>query len=78
MQITAEQAMHGYASAYQKLYKRLPRDLRALDGTWIVVNGARIQAAELQFLTVHLEQEYAQAQEQKRSLVNRMIRWFKQ
>ena len=78
MQITAEQAMHGYASAYQKLYKRLPRDLRALDGTWIVVNGARIQAAELQFLTVRLEQEYAQAQEQKRSLVNRMIRWFKQ
>lgn len=78
IQISAEQAMRGYASAYQKLYKRLPKDLRALDGTWVVVNGARIQAAELQYLTARLEQEYDQVQEQKRSLVNRMIKWFKQ
>ena len=42
VQISAEQAMRRYASAYQKLYKRLPKDLRALDGNWVVVNGARI------------------------------------
>jgi hypothetical protein len=78
VQISAEQAMRSYASAYQKLYKRLPKDLRALDGNWVVVNGARIQTVELQYLTARLEQEYAQLQEQKRSLVNRMIKWFKQ
>jgi hypothetical protein len=33
---------------------------------------------ELQFLTARLEQEYAQVQEQKRNLLNRMIKWFKQ
>ena len=78
MQITAEQALRGYASAYQKVYKHMPKDLRALDGNWVVVNGARIQANELQYLTARLEQEYAQLQEQKRSLINRMIKWFKQ
>ena len=64
MQMNSEQAMHGYASAYQKLYKRLPKDLRTLDSTWLVVNGARIQAAELQFMTAIPEGEYAQTQEQ--------------
>ena len=78
IQISAEQAMRGYANAYHKLYKRMPKDLRALDGNWVVVNGARIQAVELQYLTARLEQEYAQLQEQKRSLVSRMIKWFKQ
>ncbi|HVU12235.1 MAG TPA: hypothetical protein VHD90_13205 [Phototrophicaceae bacterium] len=77
MQISAEQAMSGYADAYQKLYKRMPKDLRALDGNWVVVNGARIQASELQLLTTRLQQEYKQAQDQKRSLVNRLVKWFK-
>lgn len=78
MQITPEKAMLGYADAYQKLYKRMPKDLRALDGNWVIVNGARIHVSELEFLTNRLQQEYTRAQEQKRSLVNRLIGWFKQ
>ena len=78
IRVDAEQAMRSYAIAYQKLYKRLPKDLRTLDGNWVIVNGARIQAGELQYLTARLEQEYAQLQEQKRNLINRMIKWFKQ
>jgi len=78
MQISAEKAMHGYADAYQKLYKRMPRDLRALDSNWVIVNGARIHASELEFLTTRLQQEYAVVQEQKRGMLNKLIKWFKQ
>jgi hypothetical protein len=78
MQISSEKAMLGYADAYQKLYKRMPRDLRAVDANWVIVNGARIQASELEFLTTRLRQEYAQAQEQKRGMLNKLIKWFKQ
>ncbi len=78
MQISAEQAVLSYADAYHKLYKRMPKDLHALDTEWIVINGARLQACELQLVTMRLQQEYARAQEQKRTLVNRMIHWLKQ
>lgn len=74
----AERAMLGYADAYHKLYKRMPKSLRAIDGTWIIVNGARIHASELEYVTVRMQQEYAQLQTQKRSMVNRLIGWLKQ
>jgi hypothetical protein len=67
-----------YAQAYQRLYKRLPRDLRALDNNWVVVNGARMRVAELEYLTRQLQQEYDQSLAQRRSVVNRLLKWFKQ
>ena len=76
MQITAEQAMDGYADAYQKLYNRMPKELRALDANWVMVNGACINAEELQNLTERLEQEHAEL-EGSRSLLSRLASRFK-
>ncbi len=69
--------MH-YAEAYQKLYRRMPKDLRALDNNWVVVNGARMRVSELEYLTKQLQQEYNQSIAQQRSIVNRLLKWFKQ
>jgi hypothetical protein len=76
--VNAEQAMYQYSEAYQRLYKRTPRDIRALDHEWVVVNGARMRAMELEYLTQQLEREYMQSVNQKRSLVNRLLNFFKQ
>jgi hypothetical protein len=67
-----------YAEAYQKLYKRMPKDLRALDNNWVVVNGARMRVSELEYLTKQLQQEYSQSLDERRGLVNRLLKWFKQ
>jgi hypothetical protein len=75
---TSEKAMIHYAQAYQRLYKRLPKDLRALDNNWVVVNGARMRVNELEYLTRQLQQEYDQSLAQRRSMVNRLLKWFKQ
>ncbi|MBC8171062.1 MAG: hypothetical protein H7X77_05305 [Anaerolineae bacterium] len=73
----SEKIMTHYADAYQKLYNRAPRDLRALDHEWVVVNGARMRVTELEYLTRQLQQEYTQGLEQKRNLVTRLVKWFK-
>jgi hypothetical protein len=78
MQITSEQALNFYASAYQKLYKRIPRDLRAVDHEWVIVNGARMRVGELEYLTRQLEHEYDQSMAQKKNLVMRLLNFFKQ
>jgi hypothetical protein len=72
-----EHAMHNYAEAYEKLYNRRPRDLRAIDGNWVIVNGARIRVTELEHLTQQLLSEYKQTVGQRRSIVKRLITWFK-
>lgn len=77
MELTAEQAMTHYSQAYQKLYKRLPADIRTLDHEWVVVNGARMRATELQFLTEQLCREYDQNLSQKKNVVKRLLAWFK-
>ena len=76
--INAEQAMFDYGQAYQRLYNRPPRDLHALDHEWVIVNGARMHAIELEYLTRQLQLEYRQGLAQKRSIVNRLLKWFKQ
>jgi cell division septum initiation protein DivIVA len=76
--ISAEQAMLHYAQAYQRLYLRAPRDLRALDHDWVIVNGARMKASELEHLTRQLQLEYQQSQAQKKSLVMKLLNFFKQ
>lgn len=73
----SEKAMLHYTDAYQKLYKRQPKDLRALDHEWVIVNGARMRVGELEYLTVQLQQEYKQGITEKRGMVNRLLSWFK-
>ncbi len=41
--------------------------------SWIIVNGARIHSAELEQMTLFMEQEYAQTQPTKRGVVSRLI-----
>ncbi|MGJ3238187.1 MAG: hypothetical protein ACFE0Q_05725 [Anaerolineae bacterium] len=69
--------MHRYAEAYEKLYNRRPRDLRAVDDDWVIVNGARMRLAELEHLTRQLQLEYQQTLNNKRNLVSKLIKWFK-
>jgi hypothetical protein len=78
MQISADTAMRRFTSAYVKLFKRMPQDLHAIDGNWIIVNGARFQIVELEFLSAHMELQYKLVQQQKRGLINRLVRWLKQ
>jgi hypothetical protein len=74
---SSEKAMLHYTEAYQQLYKRLPKDLRALDQEWVIVNGARMRVVELEYLTHQLQQEYKQGIIEKRGVVNRLMGWFK-
>lgn len=69
--------MFRYAEAYQKLYNRRPRDLRALDDNWVIVNGARMPLSELDHLTKQIQLEYKQTLAKKRNMVGRLIKWFK-
>ena len=78
MQISADTAMSRFTSAYVKLFKRMPQDLHVIDGNWILVNGARFQIVELEFLSAHMELQYKLVQQQKRGLINRLVRWLKQ
>lgn len=69
--------MHRYAEAYEKLYNRRPRDLRAVDDDWVIVNGARMRSAELDHLTKQLQMEYSQTLSNKRNMIGKLIKWFK-
>jgi hypothetical protein len=75
--ISAQQAMTHYAQAYQRLYNRAPRDLRALDHEWVVVNGARMRANELEHLTRQLQHEYDQSQVQRKGVVMKLLKFFR-
>lgn len=76
--VSTDTAMMRFSSAYQKLFKRMPQDIYAVDSNWVIVNGARFQVVELEFLSAHMELQYKLVQEQKRGLINRLIRWLKQ
>lgn len=69
--------MHHYAEAYEKLYNRRPRDLRAVDDDWVIVNGARMRSGELEHLTKQLQMEYTQTISNKRNMIGKLIKWFK-
>jgi hypothetical protein len=73
-----EQAMSHYAEAYNRLYKRAPKDLRAIENGWVIVNGARMRVSELEHLTRQLQSEYERAMAQRKNIVNRLLGWFKQ
>ena len=73
----SEKVIDHYADAYRKLYKRIPKDLQILDNEWVIVNGARMRVAELEYLTKQLQQEYTQGMMEKRSVVMRLLNWLK-
>lgn len=75
--VPAEEVVAYYTKAYQKLYNRTPSDLEVLDQDWVVVNGARMRVSELEYLTHRLQQEYAQGLEERRSVLTRLVKWFK-
>lgn len=76
--VSAEHVIMSYAQAYQRLYQRTPKDLRILDHEWVIVNGARMRVVELEYLTLQLQREYNQGMERKRTVVQRLLNWFKQ
>lgn len=75
--VDVERVMHSYKEAYSKLYNRHPSDLRALENGWVVVNGARMSLNELEYLTKQLQLEYQQVVGKRRSVVSRLVAWFK-
>ncbi len=68
--------LDAYAAAYQQLYRKHPRELRALENGWVCVNGAHMRPAELEFLTQQLQAEYQQQVPVRRSAVKRLIGWL--
>lgn len=73
----AEQVLTQYKQAYQKLYNRTPQYLYVLDDDWVIVNGARMRATELQYVVQRLNEEYDQIQAKKQSVIKRLISWLK-
>lgn len=78
MDLSSEKALMRYSEAYQRLYNRKPKDLRTLEQGWVIVNGARMRVTELEYLTAQLQTEYRQGLEQRRSIVHRLLKFFKQ
>ncbi len=78
MELGHDRVIAQYAEAYQKLYKRLPRDIQNLDNGWVIVNGARMRISELEYLTLQLQQEINQDLLKRRNVVTRLLKWFKQ
>jgi hypothetical protein len=78
MEVSSEKAMMYYAEAYQKLYNRRPKDLRAIENGWVIVNGARMRVTELEHLTLQLQREFNQGLDQRRNVVSRLLKWFQQ
>jgi hypothetical protein len=75
--VQVEKVMMNYVEAYQKLYRRTPTDVRAIDQDWVIVNGARMRVTELEKLTSHIIQEYEEVVGAKRNVISRLIKWFK-
>ncbi len=76
----SQKIMTHYAQAYQQLYKRTPKELRILENGWVNVNGAKMRVSELEFLTQQLQKEYYSqfTAADQRSIVKRLLNWFKQ
>lgn len=77
MATSAEYVISQYKKAYQRLYKRTPQYLYVLDDNWVVVNGARMRATELQYVVQRLNEEYQQEQKKRQTVVQRLISWLK-
>lgn len=76
MDFGSYQAVTQYAEAFQKLYRRQPRELRLVGDGWVLVNGAKMRVTDLEFLTAQLQREYQRTQTHRRGLVTRLIAWM--
>lgn len=76
MDFGSYQIITQYAEAFEKLYHRQPRELRLVGEGWVLVNGARMRVADLEFLTAQLQREYQHSQKNRRSIVSRLIAWM--
>jgi hypothetical protein len=76
-QLRVERVMARYLHVYQSLYQRSPKELRDLGNNWVLVNGARMSVEELENLANELNSEYQQSLANKRSVVKRLLNWFK-
>lgn len=74
--VGVEQILADYTQTYQELYRRDPREVEDLGEGWVLVNGARMSLDELTELTEQLRQEIKKARASKRSIVNRLVKWF--
>lgn len=77
MNVSNDKILLAYSEAYQKLYQRKPRELRLIENDFVIVNGARMRVSDLEHLAIQLQREYARLHEQRRSIVNRLLTWFK-
>ncbi len=77
VQIRTDRVITHYMTTYQKLYNREPREIRLLDDEWVIVNGARLRVIELVSLTERMQQEYEETVANKRSVVMKLLKWFK-
>lgn len=75
--MTPEVVIHKYTEAYRKLYRRFPRGLQAVDNEWVEISGVRMRLVELEYLTQQLQREYQQGLIERRSMVSRLVKWFK-
>lgn len=76
MEQSADQLIVNYADAYERLYQRQPRELRRLEGDWVLVNGAQMRLSELVFLTEQIQLQLGEKTAERRSLVIRLLKWF--
>ncbi len=71
-----QQLLTDYTQTYQKVYQRTPREAIDLGNGWVLVNGARMTAAELTQLTAQLQREFEKIRANKRTMVTRLLKWF--
>lgn len=71
-----QELLSDYSMVYNKLYQRPPREIRYLGEGWVLVNGARMTASELEQLTLQLRKEFDKAQASKRTVVQKLLKWF--
>ncbi len=71
-----QKLLNDYSQAYLDLYRKKPSELRDLGEGWVLVNGARMTATELEELTNQLRKEIDKARAAKRSIVKRLLKWF--
>lgn len=78
MQSQIKQIAKKYHYLYQKLYDREPRGFRVLSEEFVIVNDMQIRLSDFEQLTRQLEEEYRSKQQSQKSVITRLIKWFKQ
>ncbi|GAB1422474.1 hypothetical protein MASR2M15_27080 [Anaerolineales bacterium] len=77
MQQSIDIVLKNYVSAYRRLYNRTPHNIETIDHNWVMINGARMRLTDLEYLTEQLEFEYQNSmQTNRKSVINRLIKWF--